>query len=404
MIPSSALKRNIGKTLIILNHEGTYPSFGLPWRRVALDNFTDTLMLNTGYSVDSKSPFKSALVNLRQDGVINNTDQVSNLQKLYSGKPVMKVGYERYWHGYLVFLRPLLVFFSYSSIRWINTLLLIIGLVVFSFLSWKKLGKKVTISFIVGLFAVDFFYLGQSMQFSSVFLLGLAGSIYLLYTYKRNQNLLTLFFIIGGLTSFFDLLTAPLVTLGMLLVIATNLDKRNLKNIILNCLAWSTGYLLLWYSKWAIVQYLYTPGAIMTAYNEILNRTGHQVDANFSHLNAVRLNLYQLRGYDKSDKVAELLAAVLYLIIFLKYLSVSKEKLKKIGPLILIAAIPYLWYYIAANHSYIHVWFTYRDQFMSVACVAIIALELVDWNRLFLDYRSLRNKVIPFEKPTPKRH
>lgn len=403
LIPSSLLKQNIGKTLITLKREGTYPSFGLPWRQIVLDNFTDTLMLNTAYSVDSNNPIKSALVNVRYDSKVEGTNQISNLEKLYLHKDVQQVGYERYWHGYLLYLRPLLTISSYSSIRNIVTIFLYSSFILFMYLSWKKLGKKVTIIFLLGLISVDFFYLGQSMQFSSVFLIGLLGSIYLLYTYKKDRRLYILFFIIGALTSFFDLLTAPLVTLGMLLVVATILENKNIKNILLHCLAWSIGYLLLWFSKWFIVQALFAPGAIATAFNEIVNRTVNRADANFSHFNAVKLNFFQLIGYNHFNKIIVLSLFIISSIFFLRYFTFSKQRINKILPWILIGSVPYIWYLIAANHSYLHVWYTYRDQFISVVCVFLVASEFIDWLHVKQNLKSL-GRNIPFYKFTSKYH
>ncbi len=394
LIPSTLLKHNIGKTLTILKNEGTYPSFGLPWRQIVLDNFTDTLMLNTAYSVNSDDPVKSALINLRYNGNDKGANQISNLENLYLNKDFQQVGYERYWHGYLIYLRPLLIIFSYPSIRTIMTIFLYSTFTFFIYLSRKKLGGKITISFIFGLIAVDFFYLGQSMQFSSVFLIGLLGSIYMLNTYKKNYSFYTLFFIAGSLTSFFDLLTAPLVTLGILLITATGLEKKNIKNIFLHCISWSAGYLLLWFSKWLIVDLLFTQGAIITGFNEIVNRTVSQADVNFSHLSAIKLNFFQLIGYSRISKIIVLFIFTLFSILFLRYAKFNKQRTVKILPWILVGSIPYIWYLIAANHSYLHVWYTYRNQFMSVVCLLIISSEFIDWPHFKKDLQLISKSTL----------
>lgn len=388
LIPSSSIKQNIDKTLVTLKKEGTYPSFGLPWRQIVLDNFTDSLMLNTAYSVDSTKPTKSALVNIRYEGKVDNLNQISNLEKLHlHNKDIEQVGYERYWHGYLIYLRPLLTFFSYSIIRIIISIFLYSSFIIFIYSSWKKLGKKVTIALLLGLISVDFFFLGQSMQFSSIFLVGLLGSIYLLYTYKRNSSLYPLFFIVGSLTSFFDLLTAPLVTLGILLIVATSLGDKNIKNIFLNCISWSTGYLLLWFSKWLIVDLLFTHGAIATAFDQIINRTVNQAGANFSHFSTVKLNLFQLIGYNRVNKIIVLFLFIISSVFFLRYFTFRKEKINKSLPWILIGSIPYVWYLIAANHSYLHVWYTYRNQFMTVVSLLLVIMEFIDWPHVKKDLK-----------------
>lgn len=381
-IPSSFLKNNIGKSLKTLKNEGIYPNFGFPFRQIILDNFTDSLMLNTAYSVDSNHPLKSALLNYRYEGKDDAMNQISNLEKLYLNKEIKKVGYERYWHGYLIYLRPLLIFFSYSQIRIILTLMLYFLFITFFYLSWEKLGKWTILSFTLGLIAVDFFYLGWSLQFSNVFLIGLLGAIYLFLTYKPRQNLTILFFIMGGLTSFFDLLTAPLITLGIPLITAIRLEKKNKLAVVYYLLSWLIGYSILWVSKWIIVQLLFAPSAVITAINRVAYRSFYKPNANFSYLKVIKLNLFQLIGYNPINKIIILSSLIFFLFFFLIYFKFRKEKLKNITIWILIATIPYLWYLIAANHSYIHVWYTYRNQLMSVVSLFLAAGEFINWPKI----------------------
>ena len=390
LIPSSLLKNNIGTSLTTLKSEGTYPTAGFPLRPIVLDNFTDPVMLNTAYSVDSNQPIRSALTNIRHAASPDEINQIINLESLYKNQAKVTFGYERYWHGYLVYLRPLLVFFPYSVIRIIISISLYVALLFFLFQSWKKLGKKATIYFLIGLVAVDFFSIGKSMQFSGVFLIGLLGSVYLLSTYKKNQNSYPLFFIIGGLTSFIDLLTAPLASLGMILIIQAFLNKKS--KMLLYSLSWSIGYLSLWFSKWAIAQAFFTPGAINTSFNQIVNRTVTKADANFSIVNALRLNIFQLIGYNRMEQISLLILFGVIFFISIRYFSFSIKKLKTITPWVIIAFIPYVWYAIAANHSYLHVWYTYRNQFMSVVVACFIYSEFIDWERVNESFKKFTSK------------
>ncbi|MBR6418568.1 MAG: hypothetical protein IKS36_07115, partial [Bacteroidales bacterium] len=50
--------------------------------------------------------------------------------------------------------------------------------------------------------------------------------------------------------------------------------------------------------------------------------------------------------------------------------------------LIMLALVPYVWYFIVANHSYIHPWFTYRLQMITVMSLFAAFGCLIDWNRL----------------------
>lgn len=169
LIPSSSLKKNVGESVNTFKNEGIYPSYGVVGRQIVLDNYTDSLMVNTAYSVDSSQPLRSAVSAVRRTESVNQTNQIVNLDASYTGRAKTPVFYERYWHGYLVYLRPLLVLIPYSGIRIVLSLLLYGLTAVFLYLVTKKLGILAAAIFFIGFLSVDLFYLGQSMQFSAVF-------------------------------------------------------------------------------------------------------------------------------------------------------------------------------------------------------------------------------------------
>lgn len=380
LIPSSAQQSAIGASIEVLKKEGVYPVYGLPFRPIVKDNFTDALMLNTAFAVDSSKPVYAAFVNNRAYNPETIADQIGPLEALYKGEPVPITGYERYWHGYQTWLRPALTLFSYSSIRILLTISLLILFSIYMLLAWKKLGMRVTVSALAAFLFVDFFYLGQSIQFSSVFLIGLCGGIYVLR--KNPENVLPVFLVVGALTSFFDLLTAPLVSLGILLATVASQEKRTVQQLFVYCLYWATGYASMWAAKWVLAEYLFAPGAISNAFQQVATRTVAQADPNFSHFNAIKLNIMQLVGYHKVSKFAvagTMLVAGGILIMFHR---ITRDSLKKILPWVFMAVLPYAWYVIAANHSYLHVWFTYRAQYITVFAGLMAYVELLDLNKV----------------------
>ena len=82
-----------------------------------LDNFTDSLMLLTASHPNGENPWKDAIrvPQFRS----NDMEPTQLLIDMFSGQETEKqeVSYGRYWHGYLIFLKPLLAVFSYSQIR-----------------------------------------------------------------------------------------------------------------------------------------------------------------------------------------------------------------------------------------------------------------------------------------------
>ena len=96
--------------------------------------------------------------------------------------------YARYWHGYLVFLRPLLLLFDISGIRIINIILFLILGIIFLYLVYKKIGLIESIIMLIGLFSVDYFYIGLSLQGTPVFLIMIISSIFILLKYNKIKN------------------------------------------------------------------------------------------------------------------------------------------------------------------------------------------------------------------------
>ncbi len=104
-LPTSSMKVNIENSYKILSEEGEYHNVNSSFYKHTgqLDNFTDALMLNQAYynNVDL-SAIEKAMLN-QQNGW-----GIEGLFSLISGNTNEVNSYARYWHGYLVFLKPML--------------------------------------------------------------------------------------------------------------------------------------------------------------------------------------------------------------------------------------------------------------------------------------------------------
>ena len=45
---------------------------------------------------------------------------------------------------------------------------------------------------------------------------------------------------------------------------------------------------------------------------------------------------------------------------------------KQAGLYLLVAFAPYIWYLVLSNHSYVHFWFTYRLQAVSITAILLL--------------------------------
>ena len=121
MLPTGRMLTQADRSLSIFENEGTSFCWAPEERSARLDGFTDAIMLQTAVYVQDENPMKAAMRNDRMEFSEGKLDPAGSLkQYVYGNRSGYVVSYARYWHGYLLFLKPLLLFFSLSDIRMMN--------------------------------------------------------------------------------------------------------------------------------------------------------------------------------------------------------------------------------------------------------------------------------------------
>ncbi|RDY23285.1 hypothetical protein CHF27_009070 [Romboutsia maritimum] len=387
-IPNKRIRWHVGESLEQFQTEGIYPRVLSTSVANQLDNFTDAWMLNLALAADNNSPIKSALENPHTIvGRPGENDKIQNLEKsITMPGHTTKESYSRYWHGYLTILRPLLLFFSYSEIRFINTCVLFLLFMTVSYLLKKKLDLKIMLSFFLSMMLVMFSIVPLSLQFSSMFYVMFIAMITVLLLYEKiDENKLSvyLFFIIGSVASFLDLLTVPLITLGIPLTTYILLIQKSKKNklrsgmsnlleIIKSSIIWALGYGIVWASKWVIASLVLKQNVIKDAISQILVRTSATGSKEvLTTMDVIKFN-WELIFNDFTMKifVVILVIWVVMMILFRKDI----EMIIKCLPILLIGLMPFVWYAVLKNHSQLHCWFTYRN--LSVTVFSIISFMM----------------------------
>ena len=77
LIPSSAIKEKVIKSSEFLKQYGEKEIVNLRYKEEEIFLFTDALMLNTAYSIDSENPIESALL-ARKNYIPGQTQTISN--------------------------------------------------------------------------------------------------------------------------------------------------------------------------------------------------------------------------------------------------------------------------------------------------------------------------------------
>lgn len=290
-----------------------------------------------------------------------------------------KVAYGRYWHGYLVPLKILLLFFDYGDIRILNFFLQNILLCMVAGLFFKYKQGRYIPAYLAGIFVLDPLATALSLQFSVVYYIILVSSAYLIMLYKDGEpeegKVDNLFFVVGMATSYFDLLTYPLAGAGILLTLCLNLSggrigRKHIRLCAGKLILWGMGYGGMWGGKWLMGWLLTKDNLFQNAWNQGRFRVSAE---SFTRIGAVFKNIQVLL---KWPFVLLCLALVLYCMAELRKKGGFLWRGNWIGILAYgaIALLPAAWIIVLANHSWEHYWFTYRE--FAVSCFAVLSMAV----------------------------
>lgn len=365
LIPNDALEPQFSKSVAQLEAEEVYPDYLFHSDASILDNFMDSIMVKTCSTSE-------AYENVFQAAFGNN-------------------GYPRYWNGYLMFLRPVMTQFSYQQIRYLNMFLLLTGFCFCFSGIHRKLNAAAAFGFAVSMIACFLVLIAESLQYFSVFMLLFVTVLLILYIpfFQKPSNAALLLFAAGMFTNFIDMLTAPLLTLGIPLILIVCLNsqekqqvtfREQLLLIIGNSLAWCFGYALCWISKWAIGTLVLGENVFEDALKTAQFRVGGNETYPLDRALMFRLNI-NTYYFAKGHKPAFL---ILVCILFLAAILIRRRReswANFLVPVLLVGTFPYIWFFVFSNHSQLHYFYTYRIQAISLFAVFAALGNAIDWKK-----------------------
>ena len=371
-LPNEKMQMHISESVSVMEAEGDYPMPITGYISSRLDNFTDSIML-----VSATNKADTGLIDrtINMYRVCYNNKRPSEELVAY-GKGDTNysvVSYSRYWHGYQLFLKPLLLFCNYQEIRYINMYIQILMIAFVIAVIWKKNMKLYVVPYLVMICSLMPVSVALSLQFSAIFYLMNIAIIVLLIWFdaiEAGGNTSVFFLSVGMATSFFDLLTYPLAAFGIPLIVYFMLNKKttlldDALKIIQYGFIWVIGYGGMWAGKWIVGSLLLRKNIINDAVMAILNRTSSE---DFTRKDVILTNLSTM--FETPIKGIFLIVGfILVVCLIIKMVKHRKLYLKSFHYL-LIAVMPFVWYMVMANHSYVHFWFTYRN--LSVFIFAIL--------------------------------
>ncbi|MBR3281036.1 MAG: hypothetical protein IKI57_04255 [Clostridia bacterium] len=402
MIPRDAVEKHVYESAELLLEEGPHPLINEMFETYN-NNFTEAVIINEIYSVDTKRPINSYLTarkNYKEgqteriieenvgegitaqfnsaDGleIVNDDyDSLNELSGFLDGNITTSLNYGRYWHGYLVLYRPLLVIFNLKQIKVFQLVLFIALFIVAAALIYKKYGLITSLLFSASLGFMGYFTAAYSIESAPTHIIMMVATIVWLIKKDKIKDIYLFFFVTGIFTNYVDYLTVPLLTIFMPLLLMMidyskeHTLKENIIFLIKSCIAWGVGYAGMWITKWAIYDLL-IPGKtsmLKIGFSQSIYRMN-------------RDNAYY--GYDVSileviiPKFVRALRVILLNVILVIVLPIMFKKKKHNNKLdlqdikcekkfsffifFIIGLAPLAWYILLANHTFLHFFFTYR--------------------------------------------
>ncbi len=410
LFPSSLIEDNVKKSSEILLREGNAPKI-YSYLYQTNNNYTDSIIINSCYSIDNTDPIFSymsvrknykkglttkelldkngELVSYTSEGEEDHYNPVHELNEFLNSRVTTSVEYARYWHGNLVFIRPLLLIFNIQGIRLFLLFVFVILFAIFFKLLCKKIGIINTIMICFSLLAYDYLFVSCSLESAPIFLVMMISSIILLLRIDKIKNIQFYLFIVACISNFVDFLTVPTITLTIPLFIYILYKQKNehidlkeaIKTIIISSILWGIGYSFTWIAKWIIYDFIYDKALLASAIAQVIHRTkSYNLIKSETTIWKVLFKLFAGK-FIYFIFIISIEFSILICLKFSKYNKINfvlnKKIIKEIIPILIISMIPVVWYIALSNHTILHIHFIYRHM------VVVLMGELLCINKLF---------------------
>lgn len=378
-LPSGRIRDNIAVSAELLAEEGDYPQLGGRGDAHVLDNFTDSLMLNIVYNVNRRTPLESALLARDYYRGDPGTGELKRLVESQGARGPNRLT-ARYWLGWMIVLRPLLLITDYSGIRTLMGLLFALLVSAVSILLYRQSGMYVALSFPLGLALANFQIVPYNMELSITFATALVGMAFILLRPPAEAtSRARVYFVLGACTIFLDFFTTPLLAFGLPAIASILMQGREkppsstreaVGQVLAMGLAWLAGYASMLAAKWAVASVVLGRDVFQEAalrITEITSATGESAGMfDSARLSALLSNSAILFGTGVDSERTWILlllgAAAAALILRFSRAPVRPLRLQ----LLLVAVLPYAWYVLVPQHSSAHAFYTFRIQVVAL--------------------------------------
>ena len=183
-LPGGPVRDHVYTSAQTIAEEGLYPEY-FGFKLFQMDNYTDTVMLFEAASADEAPPLTAMMTNTAYN--VNNFETLAEDLQWYIEKDLstgaqrtdapalVPFSYARYWHGYLIWLRPLLLVTTITGVRIVQYAVLLALLAAVLWLLRRRCGLRACLWFAVSQLLVTVFWVPHQVQYFTCFARAVSG-------------------------------------------------------------------------------------------------------------------------------------------------------------------------------------------------------------------------------------
>ncbi|MEM9464793.1 MAG: hypothetical protein AAGA90_05450 [Actinomycetota bacterium] len=291
--------------------------------------------------------------------------------------------YLRYWHGSAPIVRPVLATVGLSGLRVVGMLAIAAaGAAVFGVVRRSSGTAAAAGLALPVVLTTSILSLPGSIHQALAFAVGLAGAALVGTIAAGGLTGPRVWYpslVAGAAFVYVDLLTAvpgQWLLAAALVGLASFQQHRPMLETAgwtaLSGVAWFVGYLGMWFGKWVYAALVLGPRLVYDDVTDTIERRidGDTVYSDPGFGNAISDNIEVFRSRPFATTVVVLAVAIV--LVGVARRPVAETAVRAV--VAATAAVPFIWFEVASNHSQIHAWFTYRSIPMAIGVVVMASL------------------------------
>ena len=379
-IPQAAIKENAKKSAMFYHTNGLHPQEKPYAAHTRKDYYADTVLLNIISSQDENTPIKSVVSAPYFDEESMSAAEDYMAVAFSDAEP--NSNYFRYWHGSMVWLKPLLFITDIEGVFLLYRIMTIglLALIIIRCIIKKK--WEISIAFLMAFGISGGWETVSCLEYGNTMLYVLLMTGIYSLTIQNEINLFQLSVVNGVLTCFIDFLTIE--TLAFTLPTAMwmlmksdgdeNRSKKKNGTVVLKALScWGLSYAGMFLLKWILAAVMLGKQGLMDSFQ----RTASHIYGNAG--TALFYNIRTMLHGMPFPEWVQICMVTVYAILVFYVVSVLWKRKRADG--IIVALMPYLRYIVVSEHSYTHHYFTYRAQMVTVLFIVFILFKKYMDNR-----------------------